>query len=244
MLAKKILKRVLASMGFTISRAGSANGSAALGYIPAKTTIASAERAGLSVCDYVENLWSQQGCTQRVIESMASLDAFAVPNPRVLEIGAGTGRYLEKVLGACKPVKYESYETARDWAEWLQSRYPIFSRDADGTTLNDTPDKSVDLLHAHGVFVYLPFLNMYGYWNEIFRVTCTGGTVVFDICSEDCFDEPSVKRWLASKDRYPSFTSSSYVISVFAKHGFSLLGKFMNQYGHGQSEYLVFRRDQ
>lgn len=75
-LAKKVLKRFLARAGLSISRAGSTTGSSALGYISTKATLASAEQAGLSVCDYVENLWSQQGCTQKVVDRMTSFGAF------------------------------------------------------------------------------------------------------------------------------------------------------------------------
>lgn len=242
-LAVRIIRKSLAKMGLEIARIGNGSGDSTLGYIDAKATVSAAVREGLTVCDYVEKLWSQQGCTQMVIDHMASFGAFAEPNPKILEIGTGTGRYLEKVLQNCTPAKYESYETAMDWAQWLQSRYPVISREADGLTLKDTPDDSVDLVHAHGVFVYLPFLQTYRYWLEIFRVTGKGGIVVFDICDEDCFDKSTVQQWLASKLSYPSFLSRSYVVSLFAGHGFSLAGAFMNRYGEGRSEYLVFKRN-
>ena len=120
-LAKKVVKRLLAQMGLAITQVGET--AKTFGYISAKETVSAAEREGLSVCDYVEKLWNKPGDTQRIIEQMASCGVFEARDPNILEIG--TGRYLEKVLGKCKPAKYESYETARDWAEWLQSKYPI-----------------------------------------------------------------------------------------------------------------------
>ncbi|MDI6729866.1 MAG: hypothetical protein QMD44_13215 [Thermodesulfovibrionales bacterium] len=104
---KKAVKRFLAQRGLVITRVS-------LGHISAKKTVSAAEREGLSVCDYVEKLWDKSGDTQRVIDQMASCGVFEVKNPNVLEIGTGTGRYLEKVLAKCKPSIYESYETARD----------------------------------------------------------------------------------------------------------------------------------
>jgi len=213
-----------------------------LGYISAKETISAAEREGLSVCDYVEKLWNNQGDTQRVIDQMASCGVFEAKSPNVIEIGPGTGRYLEKVLEECRPAKYEIYETARDWAEWLQSKYKIVSHEADGVSLRQTQDSSVDLLHAHGVFVYLPFLVSYRYWLEMWRVIRIGGWVVFDIYSEDCFDEQKVEEWLKSEHNYPCFLSKQYIVSLFRKHGFSLVNTFMNKHGAGRSEYLVFVR--
>jgi len=214
-----------------------------LGYISAKETISAAKREGLSVCDYVERLWGKPGDTQRVIQQIASWGVFDVENPHILEIGAGTGRYLEKVLEKCKPAKYEIYEIARDWAEWLQSTYPIVSHEADGMSLSQTSDHSVDILHAHGVFVYLPFLMSYRYFKEIWRVVKNGGSIIFDICSEDCMDEATVEKWLSSEHYYPCFLSKGYVISLFERQGFSLFATFMNSYGEGRSEYLVFERE-
>lgn len=233
-LAKKILKRILAQRGLTITSVGT------LGYLSAKETVSAAESDGLSVCDYVEKLWGQQGDTDGVIEQMASCGAFAAINPNIVEIGPGTGRYIEKTLQKCTHAKYEIYETALDWAEWLRSKYPIVSHDADGITLRQTPNRSVDLVHVHGVFVYLPFLVSYRYWMEIWRITKKGGMVVFDIISEDCLDERTVDKWLNSNINYPCFLSKSFVVSLFGKHGFSLVSTFKHVYGEGQSEYLVF----
>lgn len=234
-LIKKILKRSLAQRGLAITGIRQS-------YMPAEETIAAADREGLSVCDYVERLWDQQGCTQMVIDQMSLCGAFAVTSPNIVEIGPGTGRYLEKVIQKCNPAKYESYEPLPDWVDWLQSKYPIISHKADGETLWQTPNKSVDIVHSHGVFVYIPFLIAYGYFKEIWRVTADGGIVVFDIFSEDCLDEETMDKWLDSTHRYPCFLSKSYVASHFVKHGFRLINTFKNKHGAGQSEYLVFTR--
>lgn len=163
-ITKNGIKKLLARKGLTITRIGTTSDVSSQGYISTKETVSAAEREKLSICDYVEKLWAKQGDTRRVIEQMASCGAFGITNPNVVEIGTGTGRYLEKVLEKCKPTKYESYETARDWAEWLQSKYPIVvSHEADGVSLKQTLANSVDLIHAHGVFVYLPFLASYRY---------------------------------------------------------------------------------
>lgn len=235
-LLRKVLNKLLALSGTPIS--------GSLGYISAKDTVAAAAEANMSVCDYVEKLWGQQGCTQRVIDLMGSAGVFDIKSPNVLEIGAGTGRYLEKVLAKSNPARYESYEIARDWAKWLGSKYPIESHAADGVSLGTTSSNSVDLLHAHGVFVYLPFLDSYRYWKETWRVVRNGGWVVFDVFSEDCVDEQTIENWLKSEDRYPCFLSKRYLVALFKRKGFSLRTSFTNPYGAGNSEYLVFIRDE
>jgi hypothetical protein len=241
-LTKKIVSKAFAKLGFSIVKTTMVAQRAERGYIPTLETVAAAQRRGLSVCDYVEDQWRIHGNTERVVDQMASGGMFAVEQPFILEIGAGTGRYIEKVLARCAPVQYESYETAPDWADWLQKQYPIISREADGVSLKQTPALSIDILHANGVFVYLPFLVAYSYWMEMFRVVKNGGWVAFDIISEACMDEQTAGKWLAKQIHYPCFISKDYVISLFARKGFVLKKSFMSQYGEGQSEYLVFRR--
>ena len=130
---KGIIRRLLASRGWVIVDANAGNSK--LGYIAAKETIAAARREGLSICDFVEKMWQIEGDTAKVIDEMDQHGSFAVKNPRVVEIGAGTGRYLEKVLEKTDPKSYESYETAVDWADYLQAEFGVISHEADGCSL-------------------------------------------------------------------------------------------------------------
>lgn len=212
-----------------------------LGYIDARETIRLSRQEKISVCDYLEREWGQQGDTQKIIEKISAYN-FLVDGVKILEIGSGSGRYLEKTLEIVKVGRYESYEPAKDWADYLQEKYPIVSRNSDGLSLKDTPDESIDYLHAHGVFVYLPFLVSWRYFKEIWRVLKQGGGVVFDIYSEDCMTESAVNVWLESGNKYPCFLSKPYVTSVFESHGFSLIDAFRHPHGSGESEYLVFKR--
>ena len=41
------------------------------GYISCYETVTAAFKRGLSVCDYLEDLWDQRGATQKVINAMA-----------------------------------------------------------------------------------------------------------------------------------------------------------------------------
>jgi SAM-dependent methyltransferase len=218
--------------------------SSGLGYISASATITGASHAGLSICDFVEKEWGEKGTTQRVIENMETYGFFNYSNPNILEIGPGTGKFLDKVLKKTIPNTYEIYETALDWNDYLKKTYPIVSHMADGISLKETNDASIDLLQAHGVFVYLPFLISYRYFLEIFRVMKKDGLVIFDIICEECLDESSVDKWLISEHNYPCFLSKNYVIDIFKKHDFSLKGTFLTRYGPGSSLYLVFKREE
>jgi hypothetical protein len=52
----------------------------------------------------------------------------------------------------------------------------------------------------------------------------------------------TVDAWIRSGNTYPSFISTGYVVTLFERHGFSLVHSFLNRYGEGHSEYLVFSR--
>lgn len=240
-----LLKRI-ASFLCPVERVSGFQGDEALGnqkgYLPAKQTVEMAAKSGLSVCDYVENIWQQQGATEKVVGELVRVGVFDGAQNHILEIGTGTGRYLEKVLQVCRPEMYESYETAHDWAAWLQEKYPIVSHGAKGDSLDSTESNSVNIVHAHGLFVYIPFLDACRYFREIFRVTAVGGWVAFDVLSEDCFDPSSLGRWLESEHDYPCFLSTDFVVSLFAEQGFSIVSTFMNDYGEGRSKYLVFKK--
>lgn len=199
------------------------------------------KKAGLSVCDYFERLWDKDGDTQRVIDKMVSLGVLNSATRHICEIGTGSGRYLEKVLQICNPKVYESYETAADWKEYLTKTYKkVIPRDADGMKLSHTESSVVDLVYAHGVFVYLPFLVSYSYFTEIARVT-RGGYVCFDMMSEDCIDEKSVKAWFDARHFYPHLLSKSWVRGFLGDKGFTEGDNFFNGYGPGVSNYMVFQ---
>ena len=212
-----------------------------LGYISATETIKNANKEGLTVCDYVEKMWNQVGETDKIIDSMEKYGAFEYTNPAICEIGAGTGRYMDKVIEKCNPKRYESYETANDWSAWLQKEYPIISHPTDGFSLKFTSDNSIDIAHAHGVFVYLKFLDNIRYFNEIKRVIKPNGIIVFDCYTEECMTAELLNNWLQSQHNFPVVLPNDYIISYFEKFNFKLVGNFFNAHGQGKSKYFVFK---
>ena len=158
-LVKKRLCKILCGLGTTETG----------GYISASETEAAARQAGLPVGDYVERLWGVEGGSKRVIDRIAATGILDHPGVSILEIGAGTGRYMEKVIARVESLtSYESYETNQGWAKYLAKTYPsITTRCADGLSLSETRDHSVDFVHAHGVFVYTPFLTTMRYLQAV-----------------------------------------------------------------------------
>jgi hypothetical protein len=232
------VNRCLCPVGYQLVR----NGGSGSGYIHSKATVQAAKARGQSVCEYVEDLWGQRGATARVIREMSQAGCLT-PCERVLEIGPGTGRYLELVLQKISPEQYEIYETADDWSTWLASTYGsrVVRQPADGRTLRHTVSHSCGLVHAHGVFVYLSLLHAFEYFAEMIRVCKSQGSIVFDFYPAEEFDEAMILRWLQHEDRYPVVLSATLVQSFFTNRGCYLVHEFVNPHGHGRSHYFVFR---
>lgn len=215
-------------------------------YIPLEETLRAAAQAGLSVGDYIDTVMNKTpGATQATIDGMARLGVFETKGSTVVEIGPGSGRYLEKVKQACAPSRYEIYETARPWAAHLVRAYGVIWQPTNGYTLADTPTGSVDLVHAHKVFNSINFMPTCCLWDEMVRVTKPGGYCVFDIMTERCLSAAMISRWAASGVRagsYPTAMPREPAIAFFEAAGFSLLDSFIGPLGHGTTEVFVFRK--
>lgn len=236
---KRLIRGLLGKFGFKLVRIDSENRY----YINTKDTIQAARENKLSVREYVERLWNQEGGTEFVIAEMKKSSCFN-GCMRVCEIGPGTGRYLELVLKYAAPRQYDIYEIANDWAEWLANTYApvVIRREADGKTLQHTPDSSCQLVHAHGVFVYLSLLNSFEYFSEMIRVCSAGGYIVFDFFSDAHFDLKVIEQWLQFPERYPVILERKKVLEFFSNHGFELIHQFENKFGHSFSNYVIFKK--
>jgi len=241
-LLNRSIKKLLAAAGLAIVRTAPQT----IGGQPISDAhaIAEAQRRGISAGLYLEELFGKFGRAQMIIDRMKTVGAFSEDLNVVCEIGPGSGVYIEKILEIATPDRYEIYEIAENRAEFLAREYPVISQPTDGFTLTHTPSGTVQLVHAHGVFVALQFLTSYSYFKEIVRVTAPEGYAVFDIISEDCLDEDTVDLWLNSNLRYPSFLSKKYVIDFFNRHSFHLVDDFrLPLLVQGDSRYLVFKRE-
>ncbi|SFF18299.1 glycosyltransferase [Thermoflexibacter ruber] len=214
-------------------------------YISCEETVNEANKRGLSVGEYVEEIWNQQGQSEEVILELHSYGFFQTGST-MLEIGGGTGRYIDHVLKKYPVKNIISYEIAEDWSYYLEEKYaPILvRRDSDGFNLKFEKDSSIDNLVAHGVFVYLPLLHAFHYFREIARVTKNKGLVAFDIYTAEQFDIPMIDNWLDKGGHYyPVIISQQLVVDYFSKLCFTYLGSFNNKHGYSFSTYLVFQKN-
>jgi len=210
-------------------------------FLSARKTIAAARRSGLSVGDYIDRNHAEAGATAATVDAMLRLSGLPAPVERVCEIGPGSGRYAAKVIGELQPRVYEAYETATDWLPHLRTLPNLVTQPTDGHSLASTDSDSVDLVHAHKVFVYVPFATTVGYLREMARVVRPGGAVAFDVVTEDCLDEPTLDSWVAHGTIFLPIPRA-WVIDYLAERGLSLQGSFSAAMTGGRTELLVFRR--
>jgi SAM-dependent methyltransferase len=213
-------------------------------FIPARKTIAAAQKAGLPLGAYIDQTFAEPGTTPNTVKAMLELGDLHDKCETVCEIGPGSGRYAEEVIAALHPDTYEIYETARDWLPYLRKLPNAVIRDCDGHTLSQTSSASVDLVHAHKVFVYLQFYATAGYLDEMARVVRPGGTVAFDIVTEASLDDKTVEAWARHGTFYRP-VSRVWAVEFLQRRGLALRGSSFAALPHaqGNTELLVFHRD-
>jgi len=243
---KSIVNKSLAPIGIKATRAGTHDWRDTASFIPFESTLEAARTAKLSVGDYVDSIMNGvPGSSQSTIDTMASLGVFSEPLHTIVEIGAGTGRYLEKTLMATRPARYEIYETAGKWATYLVEQYNVTLQRTDGYTLSETRDGCASLVQAHKVFSTVPFMVSCCYFQEIVRVVSPGGWAVFDAMTERCLDADALRIWAKSGIRngsYPAVIPRAVIVDLFVHSGFSLAASFMVPMPPGTTELFIFKR--
>jgi ubiquinone/menaquinone biosynthesis C-methylase UbiE len=235
------INAVIRPLGVQLVR-GFTDDSAIASYVPARKTIAAARRDGLSLADYIDSHNAELGATKAVVTSMLGLSGLTGPVDRVCEIGPGTGRYAELVTAELQPNVYEMYETAKDWLPHLRGIPHAQLNPADGRTLAATASDSVDLVHAHKVFVYVPLITTVGYLQEMARVVRPGGAVAFDIVTENCMDEAATAAWVRRGITLYSMTPRQWTVDLLARHGLEVSGSSLAALSGGRTELMVFRK--
>ncbi|MFD3515782.1 methyltransferase domain-containing protein [Streptomyces sp. NPDC058657] len=242
------VKRLLGRTGFDIVR--STNNRAGVDdFLPFEATMRAARAAGLSVGDHIDEVMNgTPGATQSTIDKLSALGVYAGRPRTVLEIGPGSGRYLEKTLKECAPERYEIYETAAPWAGYLVDTYGVVARPTAGASLAPTPDASIDLVQAHKVFNTVTFLCACRYFLEMARVVRPGGRIVFDVMTENCLAPEAVRAWATQggpgHGSYPAAMPRRTVEDLFETLGCSLEAGFTAPMGVASTEVLVFAKEE
>lgn len=201
----------------------------------------------MSVGDYIDDVMNgTPGATRATVDALRTRGVYADGPDTVLEIGPGSGRYLERTLKECSPRRYEIYETAAPWARHLVETFGVVARPTADSSLAPTPDGSVDLVQAHKVFNTVTFLCASRYFFEMARVTRPGGRIVFDVMTENCLDPAAVRTWATKggtgHGSYPAALPRKTCVDLFATLDCDLEDGFLAPLGVASTEVLVFRK--
>ncbi len=158
---------------------------------------------------------------------------------KILEVGAGTGAYTRALRRHWTSGVMTIYELEPLWREYINRTADVITPECDGKSFHDTSERSIDLVHAHGVFVYLKPLEAFAYFDEIARVCAREGLVVFDFIPFETF---SPQAWFDSPHRYAQPLTRSSIVKYFEKLGLRLLLEFEKPWYPSPTLYLVFSR--
>ncbi|HLO83264.1 MAG TPA: class I SAM-dependent methyltransferase [Chitinophagaceae bacterium] len=239
---KNLLKKLIASAGYEINVIGSRG----LGYISAESVVLKANEKHLTVNQYLEELWGLDTHAAGIIKNF-ELEKYLQNGPlNIVEIGAGTGVYVDKLiktLGRGNIGVYQVYETAADWVKYLGETYPIQLPESNGYQLKSTNADSVDLVHAHGVFVYTSFITSMSYLKEMIRVVKKGGIIAFDVFDQSSYTDEIIEKWISTGHTYPNIIPEEIILDLFSKNGFRLLKTFHSAFEPGKSKYFVYLKE-
>lgn len=220
-------------------------------FLNAKEVIKQAEKEGLSVSEYVDKTGDDKrkiGRVGRVLDYLENFIGIKDDEISVLEIGPGTGRYMEGLISRKLNIsRYEIYETANDWRNYLEKNYKtrfneFISHKPDAVTLKSSANGSIDLVHAHAVFVYLRPLHVMRYVKEMARVARTGGYVFFDYLPDQQLYEDGYMGWTNGIHEWPIFFSDELMKDFTASIGLEIVGQTDEVYGHGITRYICLRK--
>ncbi|MFF0745379.1 methyltransferase domain-containing protein [Streptomyces sp. NPDC004111] len=244
---KSGVKRLLGRAGYDIVRSTN-NRAGVEDFLPFEATMRAARAAHMPVGDYLDEVMNgTPGATGATIDRLRALGVYADSPDTVLEIGPGSGRYLERTMKECTPSRYEIYETAAPWAAHLVETFGVVALPTAGSSLAPTPDGSVDLVQAHKVFNSVTFLCAARYFLEMGRVVRPGGRIVFDVMTETCLEPDAVHDWAKQGGEghgpYPAALPRRMCVDLFASLGCRLEAGFTAPLGVATTEVLVFRKD-
>ncbi|MBC7615285.1 MAG: class I SAM-dependent methyltransferase [Pedobacter sp.] len=240
-LLKILFKRYINKFGFELKPTGQ-------GYFCPYTVVPLAKEKNMSLCEYLET-YNEGGVGKRrdyIVEKLFSILPKSISS--ILEIGTGTGMYLEKLYPHYTPKKYEVYETALSWVQYLKEEYKdlkqIQYHSADGKTLWQTKTESIDLVTSHGVFVYLPLISSVQYLDEMYRACTKSGYIVFDCFTDENFSLPTVNDWLKEEHeyRFPVLIPVKIINAYALKNNLELVSKFEVNYHASFSTYYILKK--
>ncbi len=212
-------------------------------YVDMKAIVRGARRSGQTICEYVENEWEAVGLIDFVMNKLNNLEVL-IPCREVVEIGPGTGIYMDRQIQKIMPERYHIYELDEGCSKYLSKKHEkVIAHSTDGHSLDGLSNGTCGFCVAHGVFLYLSLLNCFRYFHEMIRVCQAGGHIAFDIFSDREWKQEIIDVWIPlHQHNWPVILPEQKVIDFFARNGCNLIDRFNAQTGFDFSTYVVFKK--
>jgi len=218
------------------------------GYFDAAVVVKNARKNKLTVCEYLESLGGadegESGRRDFIIEALKPNLPHTID--RVLEIGTGTGMFMERIISIYHPKSYESYETNLGWVKYLKEEYGslvnLINRNSTGFDLDSTPSDSIDVVFSHGVFVYLPLIKSIGYLDEMIRVCRPGGRIVFDGFLSNKLGLKSLYTFKNAQKYFPVIMPFDILDEYVRVNNMTLIHSFDVNYHESLSTYFILQK--
>jgi SAM-dependent methyltransferase len=243
--ARSVVRRGLAHLGLAIQPIGTP-------YLDARATLRSAREQGVSLATLLARQVDDPrklGLEDRVVEAMEQRGLLGDARS-VIEIGPGTGPYLERFATRGVVCQYHAYEPDVHWRRYLRRtvcpRYPgcrFVLPAADGESLRESASGRFDLVQAHFVFTYIPTVKTLAYVAEAARVLRPGGHLVADFFLDDTFDVEVVRAWLDRRWKYAVVTPRLVLEHWLDACGLAIVDRFAELRGASTGTYLILRRE-
>lgn len=218
-------------------------------YIDVEPVLSAARAAGLSINDYRERVAFDEsgdkrflGRRDRVYSRLSSIIG-QKKLATILEIGPGAGAFTEVFLRDYPEVDYQIYELRNDWREYLCRNFGVRGMPCDGISLASTPSVSVDLVHCHATFVYIPMLATLRYLQECARVLRDGGMLIMDVYTEDEMPYETAIKTIHAKHQFHTIIPGKLLSQFFEAGGLNIVDTFCEHHtATVESRYYVLKK--
>lgn len=205
-----------------------------VGYLNARDLVRLAGGRGEKLTAYKEREYAELDprCKGRLDRITGRIESHVqgMAGLRYLEVGTGTGRYMEKFLKNPSCNAYEVYEVDWQWRDYLSKTYSadrrVIIKECDGRTLSPTSSASCDVVTANGVLVYQKHCINLSYMDEMYRVCKKGGIIAFDVLLSSKISLDDLREFTRREMLFPVLSPDDMLEVWIKEKGLQLEDKF------------------
>ncbi len=203
-----------------------------------------AKKLNIDINDYLDNNlgWVKP---LPILEEVVFPYLNKISNPKILELGPGTGRWTRHILNFAKQKDCNEYLLV-DHSEWMINFLKSYFKDEniikffrnDGKSLPDRKNE-FDLIFSQGLFIMLKPALLYLYSLEFSKILKPGGFLIFDYFN--CENNEGWEYFIKESEKgnlWYTYYPDDFVNKIFESAGF----KFEKRFTYGKAKYVVYKK--